>query len=380
MSYSIPLFDVSFDEAEVQAVSETVASGWISMGRNVRELEKEMGRRLGGLEAVAVSSCTAALHLAMVISNLVPGDEVILPSITFVATANAVRYVGATPVFADIVDLANPTLDPKDIRSKLTDRTRAVIPVHYAGFPCRMDGVLSLAKECGLKVIEDAAHAIDVPWKDGKLGALGDLGCFSLFANKVITSGEGGFIVTRDSEAAERLRLLRSHGMTTLSWDRAKGHATSYDVVDLGYNYRMDDIRGALALAQFTKLDRILKRRAELRRLYCERLADVSGIIVPFAGSGDSSANYILPIVLKDGDVSRREAVREELKKAGIQTSVHYPAIHRFEIYRSGSVLPVSEAYADREITLPFYDNLTTQQVDHVVERLRAALEAVPLR
>jgi len=378
VGYSIPLFDVCFDEAEVRAVAETVKSGWISMGRNVRRLEEEMSARLGGYEVVAVSSCTAALHLAMVVSGIGPGDEVIVPSITFVATANAVRYVGATPVFADIISIEKPTLDPEDVRRKLTERTRAVVLVHYAGFPCEMGELLALGHEHGLAVIEDAAHAIDVPWGQGKLGALGDLGCFSLFANKVITAGEGGFVVTRDPRVAERLRLLRSHGMTTVSWDRARGHATSYDVVAVGYNYRMDDIRAALALAQLEKLDGILERRAELRGLYCRLLAGVPGLVVPFHENEGASANYIFPVVLEAGDVARRERVRNWLKEAGIQTSVHYPAIHRFAVYRSGQALPESERFADLEITLPLYNSLHKEQVEYVVDSLQSALEAVP--
>jgi len=375
VSYTIPLFDVDFGEAEVRAVADTVASGWISMGRNVRRFEEEMSRRLGGVHVAAVSSCTAALHLAMVVSGIGPGDEVIVPSITFVATANAVRYVGATPVFADISGPEDPTLDPEDVRRKLTDRTRALVPVHYAGFPCQMEPLLALAREAGLVVIEDAAHAIDVPWGGRKLGTLGDLGCFSLFANKVITSAEGGFVTTRDPEVAERLRLLRSHGMTTVSWDRAKGHATSYDVVEVGYNYRMDDIRAALALAQLDRLDGILERRARLRARYCELLSDVPGLVVPFEEHDGPSANYIFPVVLEEGGTARREQVREQLKDAGIQTSVHYPAIHRFETYRTGASLPRSEAFADREITLPLYDRLSNEEVTTVVRVVTKAVD-----
>jgi len=378
VSYEIPLFDVDFDEAEVRAVAETVRSGWISMGRNVRRLEEEMGRRLGGIEVVAVSSCTAALHLAMIASGVGPGDEVIVPSITFVATANAARYVGATPVFADIISLEEPTLDPEDVRRKLTSRTRAIVPVHYAGFPCEMEEICEIASGRDIAIIEDAAHAIDVAWEGRKLGTVGDFGCFSFFANKVITAGEGGLIVTRESRLAERLRLLRSHGMTTVSWDRARGHATSYDVVEVGFNYRMDDIRAALALAQLGKLDGILGRRAALRARYCEMLSGIPGLVVPFQGFEGASANYILPVVLERGDVVRREAIRERLKAVGIQTSVHYPAVHRFEVYGSEAPLPVSEDFADREITLPFYDNLQPDQVEYVVDALRSALEAQP--
>lgn len=378
MAFHIPLFDVDFDEREAEAVAETVRSKWISMGRKVQQLEQEMARRLGtdSENVVAVSSCTGALHLAMVAAGIGPRDEVIVPSMTFVATANAVQYVGATPVFADIVGVEDPTLDPADVRRKLTEKTRAVVPVHYAGFPCDMGELLALARDQGITVIEDAAHAIDVVWEGRKLGMLGDFGCFSLFANKVITAGEGGFVVTRDAGIAEKLRLLRSHGMTTVSWDRARGHATSYDVVAVGYNYRMDDIRAALALVQFEKLDGILERRAGIRRLYLEHLSNVPGLVLPFKGFEGDSANYIFPVVLEEGDTQRREDLRHRLKEAGIQTSVHYPAIHRFAIYQGTDGLPHTERFADLEITLPFYDSLTEEQVQFVATTLQSAVEA----
>ncbi|MFC2174227.1 DegT/DnrJ/EryC1/StrS family aminotransferase, partial [Acidobacteriota bacterium] len=352
MSFSIPLFDVNFDEREVESVAETVRSKWISMGRNVARLEEEMARRLGVENVVAVSSCTAALHLALLVAGVGPGDEVILPSLTFVATANAVKYVGGTPVFADIVDLEDPTLNPDEIEHLVGPSTKAIIPVHYAGFPCHMNRLMEMADRHGLKVIEDAAHAIDVPLNGRKLGTYGDFGCFSLFANKVITAGEGGFVVAQSSEAAARLRLLRSHGMTTVSWDRARGHASSYDVVDVGFNYRMDDIRAALALAQLEKLDRILARRKQLRCLYLELLSDYPWLIIPFRTFDGPTANYIFPVILSEGGRNRRESVRSQLHNAGIQTSVHYPPVHQFSVYNAGRELPQTENFADQEITL----------------------------
>ncbi len=379
MSYTIPLFDANFDEHEAEAVAATVRSKWVSMGRNVAELEARFAERLGVRHVVAVTNCTAALHLAMVLAGLREGDEVLVPSLTFVATVNAVRYVGATPVFVDVVGDHDLGLDPADAAGKVTDRTRAVIPMHYGGFPASMDAIGALAENHNLTVIEDAAHAIDVSYHGRKLGTIGRLGCFSLFSNKVITSAEGGFITTDDDELAARARVLRSHGMTSLSYDRARGHATRYDVVGLGYNYRMDDIRGALALAQLDKLDRTLARRRELRGLYERELAEVSGIVVPYVGSGQESAHYILPVVLAAGDEARREAVRDQMKDRGVQTSVHYPPAHRFGLYADlPAEVPVTDVVADREITLPLYDALEEEQVRFVVRCLAEALEEHP--
>ncbi len=376
MAYEIPLFDVNFDDREVEAVASTVRSGWISMGQNVERFETEVAGRLGVQHVVAVSNCTGALHLALVAMGVGPGDEVIVPSMTFVATANAVRYTGAEPVFADIVGIDEPNIDPEDAERKVGPRTRAIIPMHFGGFACRMDALLEIARQNGLKVIEDAAHAIDTPGVRRKPGTLGDVGCFSLFANKVITSGEGGFIATDDPDTAARIKLLRSHGMTTASYDRARGHATAYDVVEIGFNYRLDDIRAALALAQLEKLDGILERRATLRRRYLELLRPITEIVVPFNQFDVPSANYIFPVVLKDGGAERRERVREHLKTAGIQTSVHYPAVHRFAVYGFGKNLERTEEFADHEITLPFFDRLGDDQMDRVVSELAAALRA----
>jgi len=344
------------------------------MGANVDRLERTIAARLGIEQVVAVSNCTAALHLAMVVSGIGPGDEVILPSLTFVATANAIRYVGATPVFADVSSAVNPTLDPFDAEIKITPRTKALLPVHYAGFPCNMAAITTVAQKHGLKVIEDAAHAIDVSYGNRKLGTIGDVGCFSLFANKVITSGEGGFMAVRDPEAVRQLRLLRSHGMTTVSWDRAQGHATSYDVVAVGYNYRMDDIRAALALAQFEKLDGILNGRMKIRSRYMELLRGMNGVIVPFENFEGASSNYIFPIVLKEGGAERRELVRAKLKEAGVQTSVHYPAVHRFSVYHQNGNLPETEHIADHEITLPLFDSLTNDEQAYIADCLRSAI------
>lgn len=375
MSYSIPLFDLNYGDEEEKAVIKTLRSKWIAMGQNVQEVEQRFAARLGVKHAIAVSNCTAALHMAMQLLDIGVGDEVIVPSLTFVATANAVRYVSATPVFADITGHDDFSIDPADIERKITSATKAIIVMHYGGFSCEMDSIMRIARDRGIHVVEDAAHSPDAEYKAKKLGAIGDIGCFSFYSNKNITCAEGGLVVTNNDAYAERAKLLRSHGMTTVSFDRAKGHATSYDVVDLGYNYRMDDIRAALLLEQMKKLDADVSRREVLRGAYLDALGSVEGIVIPYENSSDKSSNYIFPVVLKDGDARRREEVRTRLADYGIQTSVHYPAVHRFSVYRQfASALPKTEYVADHEITLPFFPGLTDKQVEYVSDMLKKSL------
>lgn len=375
MSYRIPLFDLNFDDAEAQAAYDVIKSGWISTGPKCLEFEEKFAGMLGVKHAVSLANCTVALHLAMVILGIQPGDEVIVPSLTFVATANAVRYVGATPVFADIIALEEPTLDPEDIKSKITSRTKAIIVMHYAGFPCRMDEIMRIAQEHGLKVVEDACHGPLSEYGGKKLGTIGDIGCFSFFSNKNISTGEGGMLVTNDSDYDQQARLLRSHGMTTMSYQRASGHATEYDVVRLGYNYRMDDIHAAIGLAQLSKLQADLEQRAAVRSCYIEALRDVPNILIPNKDHPGFVTNYIFPIVLNGSNRERRDSIRNKLHMAGIQTSVHYPAVHRFSIYAgAGSSLPQAELYSDSAITLPMYARLEVETIADISIALRSVL------
>ena len=377
MSYKIPLFDANLDEADAEAVAQTVRSRWISMGKNVQDLESEVAARMGVKHAVATSSCTSALHLALLAAGVRPGDEVILPSLTFVATANAVKYCGATPVFADILSLQEPTIDPNHVEHLITSRTRAIIGMHYAGFASCMDDLAGIAERHKIAFVQDAAHAIGTRIGDRHIATYSQFACFSFFANKVITSGEGGLVTTDNDQVASELRLLRSHGMTALSYDKARGHASDYDVVRLGYNYRIDDIRAALARSQYRKLDTILETRRKLRSRYVEALGDLDAVALPFLGSRDISSNYIFPIVLREATAETRAVIRKKLADNGIQTSVHYPPVHRFDIYRGHAVersLPITEKFSDSMITLPFYDALTESQMLYVVESLRKAL------
>jgi dTDP-4-amino-4,6-dideoxygalactose transaminase len=305
----------------------------------------------------------------MVILGIKEGDEVIVPSLTFVATANAVRYVKATPIFADIISLEEPTIDPVDIRKKITAKTKAIIVMHYGGFPCKMDEIMAIAEENNIKVVEDACHGPLSEYKDKKLGTIGDIGCFSFFSNKNISTGEGGMLVTNNFNYDQEARLLRSHGMTTMSYQRAYGHATEYDVIRLGYNYRMDDIRAAIGLVQLSKLKNDLGKRAQVRSWYIEALKDNPDIIIPFANYAGFVSNYIFPIVLKNANKEKRDKEREKLHNAGIQTSIHYPPVHLFSCFSENhKKLHNTELAYQTLISLPMYSKLKLQEIKYISE------------
>ena len=375
MSYKIPLFKLNFDGAEARAAADTINSGWISTGPKCAALEEEFAKALGAGFALSTCNCTSALHLCCLVCGVGPGDEVLVPSLTFAASANCIRYAGGTPVFCDIVGPGHINIDPEDILRKITPRTKAIVVVHMAGFPARMDEIMQIAREHGLKVIGDACHGPLSEYKGKKLGTIGDCSAFSFFSNKNMSTGEGGMFVTGNPEMAAQARLLRSHGMTTMSYQRATGHATEYDIQALGYNYRMDDIRASIALEQLKKLPGDLEKRIAVRSRYLSRLADVPGVVIPFADNKEFVSNYIFPVVLIGSDRARRDRVREFLHAAGIQTSVHYPSIHRFSVYKeSNAVLPNTEYVSDNEITLPMYASLSESEVDYICDTLIKAL------
>ena len=375
MEYNIPLFKLNFDEKEIDAVSETIRSQWISTGPKCEELEKLFQDMLNVKYAVSLTNCTAALHLACILCDIKEGDEVLCPSLTFAASVNCIRYVAATPVFCDVIGPNHLNIDPIEIEKNITKKSKAIIVVHMAGFPAKMAEIMAIANKYNLKVIEDACHGPLSEYKGKKLGTIGDIGCFSFFSNKNISTGEGGMMITNNEEMAKKARLLRSHGMTTMSYERATGHATSYDILELGYNYRMDDIRASIGVVQMKKLSDDLKKRINVRKRYIEQLSKVKGIAVPFADNTEFVSNYILPIVLKNSTSEKRDRIRENLHAAGIQTSVHYPAVHKFSIYSQyKATLPKTEYITDNEITLPMYGSLTNDEIDFIVETLNKAL------
>ncbi len=371
------LSDVDMGEEEALAVAEVVRSKWLSVGPRTAEFEKQFAAEMGAAHAVAVSSCTAALHLGLQAAGVGPGDEVLVPSYTFVASANAIVYTGATPVFVEINGAHDLNLDIDDLERKITPRTKAIIPVHMAGFPVEMDKLMALADQHGLAVIEDACHAIgtryagadDSKFRGQKAGTIGNAGCFSFFANKNLVTGEGGMLVTDDEDFATRVRLARSHGMSKSSWDKAEGRAMDYDVIGLGYNYRSTELTAALGLIQLRKLEAANKRRRELAAHYRECLGSTIGLTLPFADRLEDSSHHIFPIVL-DRTISRPE-FRAALKENGVQSSVHYPPVHEFSFYRDSVLsapchLPITEDIAGREVTLPLHPLLSETDIEAI--------------
>lgn len=431
-NWKVPLFDLDLGEEEYRSVKKVLDSKWLTMGQVTRDFESAFADYLGVKHAMAVSSGTAAMHLAHHTSGVEQGDEVVCPSLTFVATANAILYTGATPVFADVASRADFTISPDDIEARVDENTRGIVVVHYAGFPCNMDGIMEVARKHNLFVIEDAAHAAGAEYSSKleiqgsesgsgaqpdderstvigeqitgneppvtatsyvqrsmvngegstanrlsrKLGTIGDIGCFSFFGNKNMTTAEGGMIVTNRDDLAEKIRIGRSHGMTNLTWDRYKGHDFTYDVVGPGFNYRMDEVRSSLGLVQLGKLDRNNKKRGALWTLYREKLNDIEEANVPFTEIRGASSYHIFPALLSEK--IDRGAFMEYLREQGIQSSIHYPPIHLFSYYRrlmpSETHLPLTEYVGEREVTLPLFPTMTEEQVEYVVNAIKAYL------
>ncbi len=376
MEWKVPLSDLDYGEEEEQAVLSVLHSKWLTMGGVTEQFEQEFRALTNSNYAIAVSNATAALHMACLTLGIGPGDEVIVPSLSFVATANAVLYTGADVVFADINSSSDLTISYADIARKITPKTRAVIVMHYGGYPCNMAEIFHLCRMQNIFVIEDAAHAPGAVVSGREVGTYGDIGCFSFFSNKNLATGEGGMLTTQSEELATRMKLLRSHGMTSLTYDRHKGHAHSYDVIALGYNNRMDEIHAALGIAQLRKLHNNNFRRGKANFQYRIALAGV--VEIPFAKTKNKSAFHLMPIILPEN--SDRTKFQEYMKSEGIQTSIHYPPIHQFSYYQHRFAnrdhqLPVTENIAAREVTLPLFPTITTEQIELVVYHVKKGLD-----
>ena len=377
MKWRYPLSDIGFGKQEEQAVLRVLHSRWLSTGPVTEKFENTFSEYLGEAYAVAVSNGTAALHLALAGLGIKEGDEVILPSLTFVATANAVRYVGAKPVFADVTGFEDLNISPRETEAKITQRTKAIMVMHYGGYPCDMQPIMDIAKRRGLYVVEDAAHAPGAEYQGKKCGVLGDMGCFSFFSNKNLVTGEGGMVVTQRKEWAEKVRRMRSHGMQALSWDKYHGHLSSYDIETLGYNYRTTEIQSALGLAQLKKLDRNNRKRKKLVEIYRNELQGTEEISVPYSHFKGIPSYHLLPILV--APFLDRNRVIEKLKDFGIQSSIHYPPVHLFSLYRNQfgykkGDLPKTEEISQREITLPLHPLLDVGDVKWIAKKLEEAI------
>lgn len=360
----------SIDEDDIQAVVDVLRGDFLTTGPNVANFEKAVCEYTGAKYAVAISNGTAALHAACFAAGIGPGDEVITTPITFVASSNCVLYCGGTPVFADIKpDTYN--IDPEDIRRKITDKTKAIIAVHFTGQPCEMDEIHAIAKEHNLLVIEDAAHALGADYKGTKIGALSDMTTFSFHPVKHITTGEGGMIMTNNEELYQRLVLFRSHGITRDEklMTRNEG-GWYYQQLDLGYNYRITDIQCALGVSQLKKLDRFVARRRELVARYNEAFADIENIVCPMQEEGCNNSWHLYVV-----QVPNRKEVYDKLKEAGINANVHYIPVYKHPYYQENGYADVccsnaEELYAHM-ISLPLYPDLTDAEQDYVIERVK---------
>jgi dTDP-4-amino-4,6-dideoxygalactose transaminase len=376
VTWAVPLTDVEVTDDDLAAVAECLRSGWLTMGPRTKAFEQAVAEWTGAEHAVAVSSATAALHLSLRALEVGEGDEVIVPAFAFVAAAHVARYVGASPVLCDVASVARPTLDPADVARRITDRTRVVVAVHMAGYPADVGALRAVCEPRGVRVVEDAAQAFGAHTATGRqVGTEGELGCLSFFSKAQLSIGEGGMVLTDDEELAARVRRLRSHAMTSGTWDRHRGHEDSYDVVDVGFNYRLDEPRSAFGLARLPRVAAGIARRREVVATYRERLGDVRGVTLMWDDDAvERGSHFAFPVLL---DSRRdRDRVHAALRARGVETT-HYPAIHELTAYTAlaapGS-LPHAEAAAGRHLALPLSPRLTAEQLDVVVTALIAAV------
>jgi dTDP-4-amino-4,6-dideoxygalactose transaminase len=368
VNWRYPLSTLPMPEEDVSAVLECLESGWLTMGPRTQAFEAALAKELDVPHVVCVSSGTAALHLACLAAGLEPGDEAIVPSATFVATAAAVRYCGAEPVFCDVVGADTPLIDPADVERRISDRTKAVLAVHFCGYAADTDSLRALCDERGLMLIEDAAQAIRarVGASGAMAGTAGDMGCLSFFSKKQLCVGEGGAVTCSDEGLAAKVRSLRSHAMSSVTWDRHRGYSRSYDVDDVGFNFRMDEPRAALGMSRLPRLAGEIDRRREVVRGYRERLSGQAGLSLVFDDAAvEQASHFAFPVLAEDRDA--RDRARDGLAERGIQTT-WYPAVHRFSGYEDGAELPRTDALSERHFCLPLSPTLEDADLDAIAE------------
>jgi dTDP-4-amino-4,6-dideoxygalactose transaminase len=369
-------------EAEINAVTQALRSGWVTTGPKTREFEQRFAEFLGGgVEAIAVNSATAGLHLALEALGIGPGDEVIAPSLTFTATVEVARYLGADAVLVD-VDPVTLNIDVEAVRKAITPRTKAIMPVHYAGLAADMAPIWALAKEHGLKVVEDAAHALPTVYQGQLVGTLqSDITVFSFYANKTMTTGEGGMVVTRNAEAAKRMRVMRLHGMSRDAFDRfvSKTPAWYYEIIAPGFKYNMTDVAAAMGVEQLVRLPAFVQRRQALAARYNEALQDLPLVLPADAPKDGQHAWHLYVIRVKPEAALDRDGLIQRLSDAGIGTSVHYVPLHRQPYWRDRYALtpemfPQAELAYQSMLSIPLYTAMTDDQQERVITALREAL------
>ncbi|MBK6876969.1 MAG: DegT/DnrJ/EryC1/StrS family aminotransferase [Ignavibacteria bacterium] len=370
----IPIAKPYLTNAEADEASRVVLSGWVAQGPKVKEFEEKFAEYTGARYAVAISNCTAALHLCMIVSGIGDGDEVICPSMSYIATANSIRYTGATPVFAE-VDPVNFNLDPEDAESKITSRTKAIMIAHQIGMPADIDAFKEICARHNIKLIEDAACASGSSYKGKKIGSHSELVCFSFHPRKVITTGEGGMITTSNEKLRDRLKLLRQHAMASSSIDRHNtSSAFSEDHVELGYNYRMTDIQAAVGIVQLSRLDEIVMERRNIAAEFISNLSDIEWLMMPEENEGFFTNYQSFAVrVHNDSPVSRDELMLR-LGEKGISTRRGVMTAHRETAYKdlySKLSLPVSESASDNSLMLPIFVPMLKDDIGKIIERVR---------
>jgi dTDP-4-amino-4,6-dideoxygalactose transaminase len=380
-SDGIPFYIPWINGEDRRAVHNALKSRWLTGGPQAGNFEKSFAAYIGTKQAVAVNSCTAALHLAMRVLNIKHGDEVIVPVLTFAATANAPIFCGAKPVFADI-DEKTFNISPSDVQKKITPKTKAIIPVHYGGQPCDMKEVLEIAEDSKLYVVEDCAHSLGAEYDGTKTGNFGVMGCFSFYPTKIITTLEGGMITTNDEKIDKRLRVLREHGMSRTAINRESEATWYYDVVDVGYNYRLTEPQAALGLTQMIRIDEGIKRRSAIAAYYATKLSKYSrkGIILPCKAPRRSHVFhlYTLKVQKEKAGISRNDLFRKLLEK-GIQSSVHYTPLHLMSFYKQflsdkSRAFPVAEKIYEEILSLPIYPTITKKNLSLITTEIGKAL------
>ena len=372
----LPFHQPLIEEADIEAVVGVMRSGWLTTGARTREFEAEFARYVGASHALALNSCTAALHLALAAVGVTEGDEVILPAMTFAATGEVVQYFKARPVLVDCAP-GSFQADPAEIERAITPRTRAILVVHYGGAAADLDAILAIAHSHGLRVIEDAAHALPTRYKGRMIGSLSDVTCFSFYATKTITTGEGGMATTENLDYAERMRSLSLHGISRDAYKRYTAEGTwRYEILEAGYKYNLTDMQAALGLTQLAKCDAMRARRESIAQSYTGQLASKDAFEAPIVPSAAEHAWHLYPLMLNlDALTAGRDRVIEELKQRGVGTSVHFIPLHLHPCYQQGfgywpGQFPNAEHQFERVVSLPIYPSMTDEDVECVIEAL----------
>ena len=361
MKWRIPLSDIDFGPEEAAAVADVVHSKWLTMGTVTQEFERAFADYVGAKYAIAVANGTVALHLALSVLDIGPGDEVIIPDLTFVATANAVSYTGATPLIVD-VDPIYWTINPKTVEANITSRTKAIIPVHLYGHPADMDPIMDIADQYGLYVIEDAAEAHGAEYKGRLVGGLGHIGVFSFYGNKIITTGEGGMLTSNNLELMEKARFLKDHGMST---EKRYYHPV------VGFNYRMTNIQAAIGLAQLERIEQIIQRKLNIARLYHDLLEECSGICRQTCAEWAKSIYWMYSILVTERDFLTRDGVMLALRQREIDSRPFFVPMHELPPYRKdGDYFSVATDISRRGINLPSFPSMTDQNIEYISKAL----------